>query len=110
MQTIRSISIGSAFKVGAVTSILLFAVIGGLILLLQLLVGGMIGMGAGGREGAGFFGAMAGFGIVAYLFGIIVYGIIGGIGSALTALKHCGRYGRRITGLSRLMRQKVMYY
>ncbi len=86
MQTIRSISIGSAFKVGAVISILLFAVIGGLILLLQLLVGGMIGMGAGGREGAGVFGAMAGFGIIAYLFGIVIYGIVGGISSALTAL------------------------
>lgn len=86
MQTIRSVSIGSAFKVGAVTSMLLFAVIGGLFLLLQLLIGGMISMGAGGREGIGVFGAMAGFGIIGYLFGIVIYGIVGGIGSALTAL------------------------
>ncbi len=86
MQTIRSISIGSAFKVGAVTSILLFAIIGGLVLLLQLLLGGIIGLGAGGREGAGVFSAMTGFGIIAYLFGIVIYGIVGGISSALTAL------------------------
>ncbi|GEM_PF-5044596 len=61
----------------------MWVIIGGLFLLLQLLIGGITGLGAGGREGAQGFGMVAGLGIVGYIIGIIVYAMLGGIFSAL---------------------------
>jgi hypothetical protein len=85
MRAIRSIGIGSAFKVGAVTYALMWVILGGLVLLLQLLIGGITGLGAGGREGAQVFGMVAGFGIIGYIIGIVIYAVLGGIFSALAA-------------------------
>lgn len=84
MRAIRRVGIGSAFKVGAVMYGLLWVVLGGLLLLLQLLIGGILG--ASADEGAQIFGAMAGIGLIGYIVGILVYALIGGIFSALTAL------------------------
>jgi hypothetical protein len=85
MRTLRRISVGSAFKVGAITYALLWVIIGGLLLLLQLLFGGLIGA-AAGRDSAGALGLFLGGGVVFYFIGIVMYGLIGGIGSALGAL------------------------
>jgi hypothetical protein len=63
----------------------LFAIIGGILLIFQLLFGSILAVGAGGQEGAGAFGAIAGLGIVGYIVGIVVYAIFGAIGGALNA-------------------------
>ncbi len=86
MRTIRSISIMSALKVGAVLSALLFIIVGGLVLLIQLLFGGLLGASMGGSEGMGAFGATAGISFVMYLIGIVLYAFFGAIGGALNAL------------------------
>lgn len=86
MKTIRRISAGSAFKVGAVIYALLFAIVFGLILLVQLLLGGLFAAAAGSNDAGTTLGLFAGFGIIGYFIGIIVYGLLGGIGSALAAL------------------------
>lgn len=84
MQTVRRISIGSAFKVGAVIYALLWVIFGGILLLFQLAFGGLLAS-SGQQEAMGAFGLIAGGGIVFYLIGIVLYGLIGGIGSAITA-------------------------
>jgi hypothetical protein len=86
MRTIRRISIGSAFKVGAVLYGLLWVIVGGLLLLAQLAFGGMLAGAAGGRQGAGMFGLFLGGGIVFYVIGIVLYALFGGIFSAIAAL------------------------
>jgi len=81
---LRHIDVTSAFKIGAVTSALTFAIIG-LIIFLPM---SMLGIGAmsmlGGRNMGG-----AGMGLVgasfAYMMMIVFYGIMGGIGGAVWA-------------------------
>jgi hypothetical protein len=85
MRTIRSVSILSALKVGAVLSALLFAIIGGIMLLFTLLFSGL-GLIAGGQDAFAGAGVMSGFGIIGYLIGIVIYAIVGAIGGALNAL------------------------
>lgn len=84
MHTVRRISIGSAFKVGAATYALMWVVFGGLLLLFQLAFGGLIAS-TGEQEALGAFGLMAGGGIIFYFIGIVLYGVLGGIGSAIAA-------------------------
>jgi hypothetical protein len=76
----------SAFKVGAVLSALLFIIVGGILLIIQLLFGGLIGANMGGSEGMGAFGATAAISFVTYLVGIVVYAVIGAIAGAINAL------------------------
>lgn len=81
MQRLRRISPGSAFKVGFAVYALLFGVVGLLFLLFALL-----GVGALGDVldfagiGAGFIGALIG-----YIIGVVLYGLVGGVFSAIAA-------------------------
>jgi hypothetical protein len=79
-RVLKRIDVGSAFKVGAVTYALMWAVLG-LPFMLLMSVAGSFARAAGGSGGAGFAGA----GIFGYLIGIAVYGLMGGIGSAVAA-------------------------
>jgi hypothetical protein len=88
MRVVRSIGIGSAFKIGAVLSALLFAVIGFFIILLPSLFGAsLLGMfsNRGGMNPAMSGGAVGATGIVFYFFGIVLYGVFGGIFGAIYA-------------------------
>lgn len=86
MQTIRRITIGSAFKVGAVLSALLFLIFGFFILLLPGLFGAsLMGSLMGDQGGMGAFGMGAGASIILYLVGTVAYAILGGIGFAIEA-------------------------
>lgn len=82
MQRIRRIGVGSAFKIGAVLSALLFAVFGIFFLVLPGLFGATI-FGA-------FFGRQGGAGVlvaslIGYVLGTVCYGLIGGVFMALYA-------------------------
>jgi hypothetical protein len=86
MHTLRRITVGSAFKVGAALSALLFAVLGFFVVLLPGIFGaGILGallgdQGGGGAFGLGFIGSL-----IAYVLGIVIYWIVGGIISAIEA-------------------------
>ena len=79
-RVLKRIDVGSAFKVGAVTYALMWAVLGLPFILIMSAAGSMAR--AGGMGGGGAF---AGAGIFGYLIGIALYGIMGGIGSAVAA-------------------------
>jgi len=85
VQTVRRIGLGSAFKVGAVLSGLIFAVVG----LPLVLIGtsSMLTQLLASETGGSFSG---GIGIVAalviYILGIFLYAIVGGIGFLIDAL------------------------
>ncbi len=87
MRTVRRISLGSAFKVGAVLCALLFLVFGFFTILLPGLLGASL-LGALIREqGRGWtlgFGAL--FSVIAYIIGILASAIGGGITGFLNAL------------------------
>ncbi len=85
MQTVRRIAVGSAFKVGAALYALLFAVMG-LCLVPLRLSGFLTSAGLVGERVRGG-GVVAGclIGVLAYIVLIVVYGVLGGIGGALTA-------------------------
>ncbi|MGB0387138.1 MAG: DUF3566 domain-containing protein [Ardenticatenaceae bacterium] len=86
--TIRNISIGSAFKVGAVLSALIFALLGIFIIILPGFLGASL-LGAMLEESNG---AASGFriglvgSVFAYGVGTVLYAIFGGIAFAIYAL------------------------
>lgn len=85
MQTVRRIAVGSAFKVGAVLYALLFAILG--LCLVPLWVSGSLAsaglLGEQVRGGGVIASCLAG--ILGYIVLIVVYGVLGGIGGAITA-------------------------
>ena len=88
MKTIRRIGIASAFKIGAILSALVWAVLGLFWLVLMNLV--FSAMGSMSVQDTGdSFGLMAGFSIatscIFYFVNIALNAIIGGIGGALFA-------------------------
>ena len=86
MKTIRHISVGSAFKVGAVLTGLVFIVIGFFVVLLPALFGAsLLGAMLGNQGGGSAFGTGLISGVIIYILGIIVYAIIGGISGAIDA-------------------------
>ena len=85
VRVLRRINVGSAFKVGAVTSGLFFAIFGIFIFLFPMMLGfGAIGA-FGGRNAASGVGIGAAGAFMAYLLMIVLYTIIGGIGGAIYA-------------------------
>lgn len=86
---IRHISLGSAFKIGMVLSALLFAIFGMVFLLGAGAMGTLLGAAmpnASPQEMASGMGLGLVGGVIGYIAGIFVYGILGGIGFALNAL------------------------
>ncbi len=84
--TIKNVSIGSAFKVGAVLSGLLMTVFGLLFIVLPGLMGAsLMGMMMEDQAASGFGVGLLGS-LVAYVFAIVLYTIFGGIGFAIYAL------------------------
>ena len=87
MYTIRRVSIGSAFRVGAVSSALMWAVFGILLVLWMMAVGSAVDSTAtqfsGQSNNVGEFSG--GVAIFTYLCGIPIYAVMGGIGGALYA-------------------------
>jgi hypothetical protein len=82
-KTIRSISIGSAFKMSAVLNALVFAIFGGIGVLISLL---LMAVGAGsGMDAMGAAGGVVGT-IIAYVVGIVFAAVFGGIVGAIYAL------------------------
>jgi hypothetical protein len=84
--TIQNVSIGSAAKVGAVLTGLLMTIFGLFIVVLPGLMGAsfmamMMGDQAGSSFGVGLIGSL-----IAYVFLIVLYTILGGIGFAIYAL------------------------
>lgn len=88
MKIIHSVTIGSAFKVSAVLSALLFAILGIFVILLPGLFGASLlsSIMGGSRDSASAFGVGFVTSIVIYFIGIVVYGVLGGIGGAIDAL------------------------
>ncbi|HEX8238031.1 MAG TPA: hypothetical protein VF600_18975, partial [Abditibacteriaceae bacterium] len=85
VRVLRRINVGSAFKVGAVTSGIFFAIFGIFIFLFPMMLGfGAIGA-LGGRNAAGGAGLGVAGAFMAYLMMIVVYTIMGGIGGAIYA-------------------------
>jgi len=85
VQTLKRIGLGSAFKVGAVLSGLLFAIVG----LPLVLIGtaGPLGQMLSAQTGGMFSGGIGlVFGLVLYILGIFIYAIVGGIGFFIDAL------------------------
>lgn len=81
-RTLKRIDPGSAFKVGAITYALIWAVLGLPIIFLMGIAGAAAqSAGAGSGAGAGF----AGLGLAGYLMGIVGYGLMGGLGSLVGA-------------------------
>jgi len=79
MRTLLRIGVGSAFRLGFALSALIFIVLGLFIILLPALLGaGLVNDLLGSR--LGILGA-----ILAYAFGIVIYGVIGGIALAFNA-------------------------
>ena len=76
VKTIHSVTIGSAFWVGAVLSALLFAVFGFFLVLLPGIFGASL---LGGVKGGPVLG------VLAYVIGTVVYGVFGGIIGAVEA-------------------------
>lgn len=96
MYTLRRVTIGSAFRVMAILSGLLFTIFGFFLVFLPGLFGaGLLGLVASemGRSaplgiGVGFFGSL-----LAYLLGIIVYALAGGVIGLIYALLYNGVAG-----------------
>jgi hypothetical protein len=86
MHTLRRITVGSAFKVGAALSALLFAVLGFFVVLLPGIFGaGILGALLGDQGGRGAFGLGFVGSLIAYVLGIVIYWIVGGIVFAIEA-------------------------
>ncbi len=93
-RRIRRIGAGSAFRIGAVLYALLFAIIGIFVIVLPSLFASLFGASmlaafggaenSGAAAGAGAFGVV--LGLFIYLAGIVLYGLMGGIFSAISAL------------------------
>ena len=84
MATVKRISPGSAFKVGLVVYAFLGLVLGAFMGLFSMMIGSLGNMGSDAGFGAKLFGF--GFGLASIIIFPIFYGILGGIGGALTAL------------------------
>lgn len=84
--TIRNVSIGSAFKVGAILSGLIMAVFGLLFIVLPSLLGASLLAVLMEEQGMGGLGAGLVGGLIGYVVLIVVYTIFGGIGFAIYAL------------------------
>ncbi len=79
MRTLLRIGVGSAFRLGFALSALIFIVVGLFVILLPALLGaGLINNLMGMRFG--ILGA-----ILVYAFGIVIYGVIGGVALAFNA-------------------------
>jgi hypothetical protein len=86
MQQLRSIGVGSAARVGALTSALIFAVLGIFLVVLPGLFGAsLMGAAMGDEGGATGFGVGLIGSLVMYVVLIAVYAIFGGILYALSA-------------------------
>ena len=77
-RVLKRIDPGSAFKIGAVVASLSWAIIG---LPMMLLISAIMSSIPGAAER----GVAMGSSIAGYVFGIILYGIIGGIGAVISA-------------------------
>jgi len=86
MRTIRHISVGSAFKVGAVLYALIFTVFGFFLVLLPGIFGaGLLGALLGDQGGGSAFSGGFVFSLVIYILGIVGSALGGGIGAAINA-------------------------
>jgi hypothetical protein len=83
MATVKRIGPGSAFKVGMVLYAILGLILGCFMALLSMTMGSLSSMAGATVPGAKAFGF--GFGIGSIIIFPIMYGIIGGIGGAITA-------------------------
>jgi hypothetical protein len=89
MATIKRISPGSAFKVGAVVYAFLGVVVAALMVPFMMLMSSFVaahGDAAAGQANPFLHGLGAGFGLSSFIIFPIFYAIIGGIGGALMAL------------------------
>lgn len=77
-RVLKSIGVGSAAKIGAVTSALMWAVLGLFFVMFGSILASALPNGQGGAGAAG--------GIMMYIIMIPMYAIFGGIGGALYAL------------------------
>jgi hypothetical protein len=82
VRRIRRIGVGSAFRIGAILSALIFAIIGIFFVLFGVLGAGM--MAAFGAPAGETGGALA-FSLIMYVVGVVAYAVIGGIFFALYA-------------------------
>lgn len=85
MATVKRISPGSAFKVGAVVYAFFGLLVGICMALFSMLAGSVAGL-AGGDVAPGMRALGFGFGAGAIIIAPIAYAIIGGIGGAIGAL------------------------
>lgn len=83
-RVIKKVGVGSAAKVAAMVSALVWSVFGLLLVLLSICGGGIVS-GAFGNRGAQVFAGGLVSSIIIYVVGFIIYGIIGGIVGALYA-------------------------
>ncbi len=82
MQRLKRIGVGSAFKIGFAVYALLFVIVGLFMLLMMLLgLGTVSEMSDIPGLGMGLVGLL-----IMYLFGIVFYGLIGGLFTALGAI------------------------
>ena len=82
-RVLKRIDPGSAFKIGAVISALTWAVLG---LPFIFVMGAIMSAAASSIPGAANNSGMAfGGGVIGYIFGIALYGIMGGIGAVIWA-------------------------
>ncbi len=87
MKTIRRVSLGSAAKVGAMIYVLLFLIVGFFAILLPGLLGAsFLGALIGDQEGGLMLGAGALISVIAYVVGLLIAAIGGGIAGFLNAL------------------------
>ena len=84
MATVKSISPGSAFKIGLVVYAIFGLVVGIFMALFSMMIGSLGSMVGNAAPGARLLGF--GFGVGSIIIVPIMYGIIGGIGGAIGAL------------------------
>jgi hypothetical protein len=80
VRVLKKINPGSAFRVGAITYAILWAILGLPIIFIMSAAGA-----ASGNSGNGAGALMAGAGLFGYILGIVGYGLMGGIGGAVGA-------------------------
>ena len=83
MAVVRSVSPGSAFKVGLVLYAILGLVLGIFMAVISATIGSLGSMGQAAAPGARLFGF--GMGLGAIVLFPVCYGVIGGIGAAIGA-------------------------
>jgi hypothetical protein len=81
-MVIREVGVGSAAKVFGTLYAVFGLILGGLVALFSLVGSGMAG--SGGDAMPGWFGGL--FGVAAVIFFPLMYGVLGAIGAALSAL------------------------